>query len=635
MSCIKVLSPQLSNMIAAGEVLERPASAVKELVENSIDAGADRIIVEISDGGKTLIKVTDNGSGMTKEDAKNCFLRHATSKISKEADLEEIATLGFRGEALASIAAVSKVTLETRTKDSIEGTRIVIKAGEIEDISEIGCNVGTSITIEDLFFNTPVRMKFLKSDNTEAGYITEIMEKLIIARPDISFLYIKNKKECLYSAGDNNEFSNLLNIYSHDICENLIKIDYESGFIKIKGYVGNEKILRNNRKNQIFFVNGRVVKNKIFYSAVDEALKEKVMVSKYPFIILSIEIDPKEVDVNVHPTKAEIKFSDDRVIYNHIYSAVYNSHKVTGMEDKAPAIEKEPEQTGESFSFIPENNAFLKKAEPEEVKASKKEYNESFDVVDTPKFEALVPKVKEPSAHYGKETSEADKGETFILSLKKTEDTKSCDKPEQVLTAETEKKVEAVKDYKIIGQIFSSYIIIEKGDTMYLLDQHAAHERLLFDKLKNEFEKKELVTQKLLVPCTVKLSPVELETVSENTEVFSGLGFDIDFFSGNEIIVRELPLGISTSELSDIIIEIIDIIRDNKKSLITYKQEKALHTLACKSAIKANMSFSEMEIAKLVEDVLKLQDANTCPHGRPIFVAYPKKEIEKQFKRIT
>ncbi len=419
MSCIKVLSPQLSNMIAAGEVLERPASAVKELVENSIDAGADRIIVEISEGGKTLIKVTDNGSGMTKEDAKSCFLRHATSKISKEADLEEIATLGFRGEALASIAAVSKVTLETRTEDSIVGTRIVIKAGEIVDISEIGCNKGTSIAIEDLFFNTPVRMKFLKSDNTEAGYITEIMEKLIIARPDISFLYIKNKKECLYSAGDNNEFSNLLNIYSREICDNLIAIDYEADFIKIKGYVGNEKILRNNRKNQIFFVNGRVVKNKIFYGAVDEALKEKVMVSKYPFIILDIEIDPKEVDVNVHPTKAEIKFSNDRLIYNHIFNAVASSHKVTGMDEKVNVIKTEKEETAESFSFIPESKPFENKSEVKLTlnTSPKKEYNKSFDAVDTPKFEALTPKIKEISRPYDKEISENLKSETFTLKI--------------------------------------------------------------------------------------------------------------------------------------------------------------------------------------------------------------------------
>lgn len=616
MAYIKVLSSQISNMIAAGEVLERPSSAVKELVENSIDAGADRIIVEIENGGKTMIKVTDNGCGMSEDDAKTCFLRHATSKISKEEDLEKIATLGFRGEALASIAAVSEVTLETRTKDSIAGTKVVIRAGEIIEVSDTGCNIGTIITIKDLFFNTPVRMKFLKSDQTEAAYITEIMEKLILAKPEISFLLIKNNKEVLYSAGDNNEFSNLLNIYSKDICDNLIKINYEKDYIKIKGYVGNEKILRNNRKNQVFFVNGRVVKNKIFYSAVDEALKEKVMVSKYPFIILDININPEYVDVNVHPTKAEIKFSNDREIYNHIYSAVSSSHKVEGMEVKSTSsFETEEELNNEkyeSFSFIKPTEFKEEKPKKFSLNLNKKEYNNEFNAVDTPKFEALTPKFRAPEVPYISVKDDAVKVDDF-----------------------TEKNEQKVEDYKIIGQIFSTFVIIEKDDKMYLLDQHAAHERLIFDKLKKEFENKEIISQKLLIPKIIKLSPAEYILVSENKEVFEGLGFDMSEFSESEFAVREIPFELSIEQISDTILEICDIIKENKTSLITYKQEKALETLACKSAIKANMNFSDFELKKLVADVLYLQDANTCPHGRPLFVSYEKSELEKQFKRIT
>ena len=616
MAYIKVLSSQISNMIAAGEVLERPSSAVKELVEDSIDAGADRIIVEIENGGKTMIKVTDNGCGMSEDDARTCFLRHATSKISKEEDLEKIATLGFRGEALASIAAVSEVTLETRTKDSIAGTKVVIRAGEIIEVSDTGCNIGTIITIKDLFFNTPVRMKFLKSDQTEAAYITEIMEKLILAKPEISFLLIKNNKEVLYSAGDNNEFSNLLNIYSKDICDNLIKINYEKDYIKIKGYVGNEKILRNNRKNQVFFVNGRVVKNKIFYSAVDEALKEKVMVSKYPFIILDININPEYVDVNVHPTKAEIKFSNDREIYNHIYSAVSSSHKVEGMEVKSTSsFETEEELNNEkyeSFSFIKPTEFKEERPKKFSLNLNKKEYNNEFNAVDTPKFEALTPKFRAPEVPYISVKDDAVKSDDF--------------------TEENEQKVE---DYKIIGQIFSTFVIIEKDDKMYLLDQHAAHERLIFDKLKKEFENKEIISQKLLIPKIIKLSPAEYILVSENKEVFEGLGFDMSEFSESEFAVREIPFELSIEQISDTILEICDIIKENKTSLITYKQEKALETLACKSAIKANMNFSDFELKKLVADVLYLQDANTCPHGRPLFVSYEKSELEKQFKRIT
>lgn len=628
MSNIKVLTPQIANMIAAGEVLERPASAVKELVENSIDAKADRIIVEIENGGKTLIRVTDNGIGMEREDAVNCFLRHATSKISTEDDLEKIVTLGFRGEALASIAAVSEITLETRTKNNIEGTRVVIRAGEVVEVSDIGCNIGTVITIKDLFFNTPARMKFLKTDSTEAAYISEIMEKLIISKPEISFLFIKNGRESMYSAGDNNEFSNLLNIFSKDICDNLIKIDYEHNYIKIKGYVGNEKILKNNRKNQMFFVNGRVVRNKIFYSAVDEALKEKVMVSKYPFVILCIEIDPGYVDVNVHPTKAEIKFSDDRTVYNHIYNAVNSAAKVEGMvHDDLSYTQNDIKEKFNEISFIKTEE--FKESQPsklslnfkkkEEIK-EEKEYNNSFNIVETPKFEALTPKVKETSEPY----TTAEKNNVKLENF--TEENRGTNE---------EFKPQKVKDYKIIGQIFSTYIIIEKDDKMYLLDQHAAHERLLFDKLLKEFENKNIISQKLLVPETIRLTHTEYNCVMENAEVFEGLGFDISSFSNNDILVREVPFDLDSSDVADTISEIIDIIIDNKKSLITYKQEKALHTVACKAAIKANMKFSEYETDKLVSDVLNLQDANTCPHGRPLFVSYDKKELEKSFKRIV
>ena len=442
------------------------------------------------------------------------------------------------------------------------------------------------------------------------------MEKLILAKPEISFLLIKNNKEVLYSAGDNNEFSNLLNIYSKDICDNLIKINYEKDYIKIKGYVGNEKILRNNRKNQVFFVNGRVVKNKIFYSAVDEALKEKVMVSKYPFIILDININPEYVDVNVHPTKAEIKFSNDREIYNHIYSAVSSSHKVEGMEVKSTSsFEAEEELNNEkyeSFSFIKPTEFKEEKPKKFSLNLNKKEYNNEFNAVDTPKFEALTPKFRAPEVPYISAKDDTVKSDDF--------------------TEENEQKVE---DYKIIGQIFSTFVIIEKDDKMYLLDQHAAHERLIFDKLKKEFENKEIISQKLLIPKIIKLSPAEYILVSENKEVFEGLGFDMSEFSESEFAVREIPFELSIEQISDTILEICDIIKENKTSLITYKQEKALETLACKSAIKANMNFSDFELKKLVADVLYLQDANTCPHGRPLFVSYKKSELEKQFKRIT
>ncbi len=603
MSQVKVLNPQIANMIAAGEVLERPSSAVKELVENSIDAGADRIIVEIENGGKTLIRVIDNGSGMNKEDAEKCFLRHATSKISNEKDLENIITLGFRGEALASIAAVSEVTLETRTKDSISGTKIVVRAGEIKEISEIGCNVGTIITVRDLFFNTPARMKFLKTDGTEAANISEIIEKLIISRPEISFLLIKNGKESLYSAGDNNKNSNVINIYSKEIYDNLTEISYKTPEIEITGFIGNDKIAKPNRKNQIFFVNGRVVKNKVFFSAVDEVCKEKITVSKHPFVILDINISSSLVDVNVHPTKAEIKFSDDRLIYTSIYNAIKEKLEVKGMEIPY----NEPERAEEiSFIEIPEikeeTTVKLNFKIPEKKRETVSEqYNEDFNIIKTPKFEALTPKVSEEIKEY------------------KTEE-------------ETFNKAK-VKDYKILGQLFSTYVVIEKEDKMYLLDQHAAHERLLFDKAKSDFLSKNIITQPLLVPITLRLSPTETAILSENEDFFESLGFTVSVISGNDIVVREIPFDIDKKDVSDTIIEIIEMINDNKKSMLTYKQERALQTIACKAAIKANMSFDISETEKLVEDVIEKQKANTCPHGRPLFISFDKNTIEKQFRR--
>lgn len=607
MAVINVLNEHISNMIAAGEVLERPASAVKELIENSIDAGADRIVVEIEDGGKSLIKISDNGCGMSKTDAKNCFLRHATSKIKNEKDLDAINTLGFRGEALASIAAVSEVTLITRTKDELAGTKVVIRAGKIIEQCEIGCNIGTVITVKDLFFNTPARMKFLKTDATEGAYISEIIEKMIIINPHISFLFIKNGRESLYSAGDNNELSNLLNIYKNEIYDNLVKVSYEKSGISVTGYIGNEKILKNNRKSQIFFVNNRVVRNRVFFSAVDEAVKERVTVSKYPFVILKININPELVDVNVHPTKAEVKFQNDRDVYNAIYEAIYNSYHVSGIDNKSENIINKP--LFEEISFvetkeIPEKNTFKFRIDNKKIDNRKIEnevsYNSEFNELETVKFNALTPAFNEKT------------------------DEKIADNKHEHNT---------IKDYRIIGQIFDTFIVIEKDNKMYLLDQHAAHERLLYDKFLKSFKEKKIISQKLLVPFGINLRPVEMETLKENINLFIEMGFDISEFTDDEIIVREVPFDIDTSEISEIIQEIIKIIDDNKNSYITYKQEKSLHLMACKAAIKANMKFDIKESEALVYDVLNLQDANTCPHGRPLFVSFDRKTIEKQFKR--
>ncbi len=613
MGKINVLSPLVSNMIAAGEVLERPSSAVKELIENSLDAGAKRIIIEIENGGKTLIKVTDNGSGMLKEDAKNCFLRHATSKIKDASDLDGIATMGFRGEALASIAAVSKITLTTRVESEIEGTKVIVEAGEIKDVSYAGCGQGTSIEIRDLFFNTPARMKFLKSESTETALITETVEKFIIARPDVSFKLIKNKREALYSAGDNDSFSNLTNIYGREITDNLIRIDYEERGIEISGFIGNDKILKTGRKYQTFFVNGRIVRNKVFFAAVDDAMKGKATTGYHPFVVMDIKIMPALTDVNVHPTKAEIKFTDDRAVYMNIYSAVRSAFEVEGMT-KSVKKEEEPEELSfikPSSEIKTEDTVSFNILNKNKVKESF--YNESYNEIKTPKFEALKPAVlKQTPVEYKYEEI-----------------------PEEILPEKEESiPAKTVCDYKIIGQLFNTYVVIEKDDCMYLLDQHAAHERLIYDKLKKEINEKKLITQKLMVPYVLRLSPTEISAVMENREFFEGMGFDISDYGGGSVAIREIPFELSLDEISDFISETLEMIIENKTAALTRKQEKAVATLACKAAIKGNNRFSDFELKKLVEDVLENQDSNTCPHGRPLFAKFDKKTIDKQFRRI-
>ena len=604
MGKINILSPLVSNMIAAGEVLERPSSAVKELIENSLDAGAGRIIIEIENGGRSYIKVTDNGSGMSEEDAKNCFLRHATSKIKNADDLFDISTMGFRGEALASIAAVGKITLTTRTEDSIEGTKVIVEAGEIKEISSAGCGKGTSIEIRDLFFNTPARMKFLKSEATETALITETVEKFIIARPDVSFKLIKNKKESLYSAGNNDSFSNLTNIYGREITDNIVKIDYEDKGIEISGYIGNDKILKTGRKYQSFFVNGRIVRNKIFFAAVDEAMKGRAVSGYHPFAVLNIKILPSLTDVNVHPTKAEIKFTDDRVVFENIYNAVRNAFEVEGIK-KTNNQEEEFEETSfvSSLQIKEENTVKFNVFTPKKIEENT--YNSQYNEIKTSKFEALKPSVvlKEEKALYKDKSKEVP-------------------------------KINPVCDYKIAGQIFGTYVIIEKDDCMYLLDQHAAHERLIYDKLKKEISEKTLITQKLFVPYVIKLTPSELAVLEENREFFSGLGFDVSDYGGGSVAIREIPFELDLEDISDFISEILEMINENKTAALTRKQEKAVATLACKAAIKGNNRYGEYELKKLVDMVIAEQSINTCPHGRPLFAKFDKKTIDKQFRRI-
>ena len=622
MAKIKVLDSLTANMIAAGEVVERPSSAVKELIENSIDAHATRIAVEITDGGKTCIKVTDNGDGMEPHDAKNAFLRHATSKIHTKDDLGHIATLGFRGEALASIAAVSKVDLITRREEDLSGFHLVLEAGKVILEEEIGAPKGTAITISELFYNTPARMKFLKKDATEAAVIRETVEKLILSKPFISFRLIKDGREQLFSAGDGNQLNNIATIFSKEIASNLNAVDFGSEGIQISGYVGNENILRPNRKQQIFFVNDRCVRNKIFFAAVDEAAKEKATVGKYPFILLNIGVDYGQVDVNVHPTKAEVKFTDERAIYGCIRQAVSDAYQVKELvvaakEDYDDKDFSQPQFETKTFSVNlqpPEENGLEARGEPpfvfrEEHQEIKKlnlaEAGETFLETKTPEFTAFKPKLREDRREFSQKVTEH-------------------------RSEENQFKV----DYRIVGQIFNTYIVIEKDKKMMLLDQHAAHERLNYDKIVEHLKQRENLSSLLLAPVTVRLSPREYECALDNLDFFKHCGFDMEDFGNNSLIVREIPFDYDGENIEDIIIELCGMLESYKKEAITEKYERALYTMACKKSIKANMRLTMPEMEKLVKDVFTIQNKNTCPHGRPLFVTFEQYFIEKQFKRV-
>lgn len=619
MAKIKVLDPLIANMIAAGEVVERPSSAVKEFIENSIDAHATRISIEIADGGKTFLKVTDNGDGMEPEDAKNAFLRHATSKIRSKDDLSHIATMGFRGEALASIAAVSKVDLITKREEDLSGFHLVLEAGKIVLEEEIGAPKGTAITVTDLFYNTPARMKFLKKDATEAAVIRETVEKLMLSKPFISFRLIKDGREQVFSAGDGNQLNNIATIYSKEIAANLNEVHYETDGIRITGFVGNENILRPNRKQQTFFVNDRCVRNKIFYAAVDEASKEKATVGKYPFVLFNIGVDYDRVDVNVHPTKAEVKFTDERSIYGAICQAVSQAYQVKELvvaekEDYEDRTFSLPSFETKTFS-IPkkeETEGFSQKSpmvfreEPDVPKTLHlTEASEPFLEADTTEFKAFTPKIREDHRD-------------FV----------------QKVTQHKEEKNEFKIDYRIVGQIFDTYIVIEKEKKMMLLDQHAAHERLNYDKIAEGLKNRETMSAMLLVPYTAKLSPSEYECVLEHLDFFGQCGFDLEDFGSNCILVRAVPFDYENENIQDILIELCDMLDSYQKEPVTAKYERALYTIACKKSIKANKKLSMPEMEKLVHDVFVLQEKNTCPHGRPLFVTFDQYFIEKQFKRV-
>lgn len=633
MGKIHILSSEVSEKIAAGEVVERPASVIKELVENSIDAGASIITVEIKKGGSTYMRVSDNGSGMSGEDAKICFLRHATSKIRSSSDLDAIFTLGFRGEALASIGAVSQVSLFTKRAEDKSGICVACRGGEILFSDEAGVPDGTSICVGNLFFNTPARLKFLKKDAAEAGYITDIITRFVFAHPEISFKLIIDGKEKLFSAGDNSLKNAVYTVYGKDYANGTIPVDYEAGGIRITGLIGKGNISRPKRNYQSFFVNRRYITSKTLISALESAYKNQIMIGKFPMAVLNVEIDPSLIDINVHPTKLEVKFSDEKAVYEAVYygtkNALYAVPNVPKIErksseftrdipreqlrltDLADALPKNMTKRPETPSYNPRENHFLKKTEKPDFIKKKSEK----ETVIPRSLEIASPKT--PPAP--------------LVTDKKAEETRVT----EPFAEAQEETIFADEYFEIAGQVFDSYIIAEKGDEMMIIDQHAAHERLKYEELKRDIAEKQPMSQLLIEPVIISVTGGEMTAYRENKEFFDKLGFESEEFGDDAVIVRSVSGETELGEVEPLFLELLSQGEELRGELITEKYERLLYTIACKSAVKANMKMSIQEMETLVRNVLRLKNINTCPHGRPIIVTMSKKEIEKEFKRIV
>ena len=622
MGKINLLDSEISNKIAAGEVVERPASVVKELVENSIDAGATRITVEIKNGGNTYIKVSDNGSGMEKDDATVAFLRHATSKIKAAEDLDAIYTLGFRGEALSSIGAVSKIDLYTKRAEDETGTHTICEGGDIVSAEDAGIPNGTTFIVRNLFYNVPARMKFLKKDATEAAYISDIMTRFILAHPEIAFTFISNAKPLLSSQGDGKLENCVYAVYGKDYATAMLSVDFKSEHVTVKGLTGKGNTARPNRSYQSFFVNGRYIKSPLVMRAVEEAYKNQVMIGKFPVSVLNIEINPQMIDINVHPTKLEVKFSDENEVYRAVYNAVKEAlYRIVDI----PEIKREKPAS----NFLRDTVSVAK--EQIEIKPQV-EVKPQIEVKPQPKVEVKkeIPKVSAPQFFERTFEKKEEPIKVYKPVIEEVKKEPVIEEVEERPVIKEEKNIE----FKLVGQVFDTYIIIEQDNKMMIIDQHAAHERLKYEELKKEIETSKVYSQSMVVPVVANLTSGEMAIFKDNTEFIASLGFEAEEFDENSVIIRAVPAS-QTDEVENLFIEIVSQLGEQRREVISDKRQRLLYTIACKAAIKANHRLSENEQKELVKKVLELENINTCPHGRPIIVSMSKTEIEKEFKRIV
>lgn len=624
---INLLDEYTINKIAAGEVVERPSSVVKELVENSIDAKSSKITIEICDGGKNLIRITDNGHGIPKSQVEKSFLRHATSKISEIDDLYELDSLGFRGEALASIASIARVELITRTIEDTIGVKVCIEGGVIKSKEPIGTSIGTTIIVKDLFFNTPARKKFLKSSTSENINITDMINKLCIGNPDIQFKYINNNRIMLTSPGDNNLKNTVRSIYGKKISDNLKNVEIETDFLKLKGYIGNNSIYRNNKTLQHIYINGRYVKSRLILAAIYEAYKGILPINKHSICFLNLSIDAQKIDVNVHPNKLEIKFEDDQRIFNLIKIKINELLLSTNLIPKY--VIKEEIKKEEDKENVISIDDLIMDITKEKTDSNKSEENET---------QIEINNVQEKSIDYGitkredKELIKTEKNNFLKHNIKESmsfdiEEIKACN--QEILE---EYQDEKLKNLNIVGTIFNTYIICQSKESIFLIDQHAAHERVVYEEYLAKFKTENISSQILLKPIIIDLSNKDMLIIENKLDIFIKFGFEVELFGDNSIVVRSVPNVFGVPESENFIIDIIDNI-DKLSNNYDLKKER-IASMACKSAIKANDRIENLEINTLIEKLKRCNNSYTCPHGRPVIVEMTKKEIEKMFKRI-
>ena len=633
MGNIVLLDDYTINKIAAGEVVDRPASIVKELVENSIDAGATQISVEIKNGGIKYIKIVDNGFGIRKDDVQIAFERHATSKIRKESDILNITSMGFRGEALASVAGIAKVTVMTRNKDEEIGTKYVIEGGNELEFSDIGWNRGTTIIVENVFYNVPARYKFLKKDYTEAGYIEDTITRLAIIHPDISFKYINNSKSVISTPGDSKIETAVYSIFGRETMQNLIPVDYEYEGRKVIGVIGNPNLARNTRQNEFTYINSRFVKDKMMSKAIEDAFDQALSIGKFPFAILNVQINPSEVDVNVHPAKLEVKFQDENVIYSTIYHGVKNA--VKSYEESISPFRKSDVNYSEFKVDNVDNTDVILDTSLSNVNNIASNTNTKNEVNEIFNFNTELQSNKEyicsnESISVEEETNlyEAEK----LVHINPFENIVS-----ETNILEHQEKLDEVEkakiDYKFVGNVFSTYIIIEINDRMYIIDQHAAHERLLYERIKDNYYSKSRETQMLLIPTLVELKNSEKELVDKSKEMFENAGFVIEDFGDNGIKISGVPNVGYDLDYKEMFLDGVDELMGASKTTKEEKEKRFLATLACKAAVKGNMKITSEEQIALLDEMMKLNNPFTCPHGRPTAYEISKYEIERRFLR--